>query len=496
MKMGYLTSLSTMPLILHTLLSHLCHFDSFEVHLRLLPILLSVSCGAPSPMNSSPLSHSNAEEGTDEAHADEHHRRFDDVERWSSVFDAPEREAWQMPDVLLAALPIGPGDTVIDIGAGTGYFNAPLAALVGADGQVIAADIETSLVEHMTERAQTENTPNVSARLIDANAPTLPAADVALMVDTYHHITDRQAYFTHIGEQLGRHHRLIIVDFQPGELPVGPGPNHKLGPDVVNAELTSVGYFLESANNDLLPYQFVHIYRWDPTLALLNDPPTGWTDLRAVLPQAQFDIRYHTANNFTEAVLPGYGAEGAWLRDEPAQALVTVHAALAEHGFGVKVYDAYRPLRGTLGMVAWAKRTDQVHLLDNGYIARRSGHNKGNTLDLSLYSLETGDEPDMGTAWDTLSEASHTRNATGDALERRLLLKSVMAEHGFQHYYKEWWHFTFKPDAGLTHRDMPYGCFEAPEGEWVAPEGWEATGYAMPTTWQAQAPCDVDPAIQ
>ncbi|MFT6818688.1 MAG: D-alanyl-D-alanine dipeptidase [Myxococcota bacterium] len=471
--------------------------------MRLLPLLLATACGAPAPVPTSPMLHPTPttedvthEDHEGDHHSGEHHRRFDDVERWSAIFDSPERQAWQKPDDLMAALPIQEGDTVIDIGAGTGYFNSALAAMVGAQGQLIAADIETTLVEHMTVRAQAENTPNVLALVIDATHPTLPIADVALMVDTYHHITDRPAYFAHIGAQLGRHHRLVIVDFQPGELPVGPGPDHKLAPGVVTTELTTAGYILESANDELLPYQFVHTYRWDPTLTQLNAPPDGWTDLRALLPQAQFDIRYHTADNFTGSVLPGYGAEGAWLRDEPAQALSNVHTALAEHGLGVKVYDAYRPLRGTLGMVAWAKRTDQVHLLNDGYIARRSGHNKGNTIDLSLYNLSTGQEQDMGTAWDTLSEESHTRNATGEALERRLLLKSIMAEHGFHHYYKEWWHFTFKPDAGLTHRDVPYGCFETAEGEWTAPEGWDTPGFAMPTAWEPHAPCDAAPAAQ
>lgn len=503
---GYSNSLSTKSPILHTLLSHLCDIDSYEVVLRLSPLLLVVACGTPPAVPSAPSSPAPSTDGTEHTHGSEHHagdhhsgeqhRRFDDVERWSAVFDAPERQEWQKPEALLAALPIRTSDTVIDIGAGTGYFNAPLAAMVGPEGAVIAADIESTLVDHMTARAQAEDTPNVRALLIDANRPELPRADVALLVDTYHHITDRQAYFRHVGTQLGRQHRLVIVDFKPGELPVGPGPDHKLAPDVVSAELTEAGYVLESANDELLPYQFVHTYRWDPSLVHLNDPPSGWTDLRDVLPNAQFDVRYHTADNFTEAVLPGYGAEGAWLRDEPAQALVAVHASLAEHGYGVKVYDAYRPLRGTLAMVAWAKRTDQVHLLDNGYIARRSGHNKGNTIDLSMYHLETGEEPDMGTAWDTLSEASHTRNATGDALERRLLLKSVMAEHGFRHYHKEWWHFTFKPDAGLAHRDMPYGCFEQPEGEWSAPGGWDAPGFEMPKVWNFTGACDKSGVVQ
>ena len=462
---------------------------------------LAGCANAPAPQVSTPDA-SSSTEGHQAHHGDgEQHaghampHSFADVERWSAVFDDPERDAWQKPAELVASLGIQPGQRVIDVGAGTGYFNPHLARAVGADGHVVGADIETTLVEHMQQRAVTDGTPNVTAVHITPTRPDFPqgGADWVLLVDTYHHIEDRADWFAHVAGQMGRQHRLVIVDFKPGELPVGPPPDHKIGPDQVTEELTGVGYVLERANTELLPHQFVHTYRWDPTLRLLNDPPEGWTNLREAIPGAQFDIRYHTADNFTEAILPGYGAEGAWLRDEPAQALLRVHESLAEHGFGVKVYDAYRPLRGTLGMVAWAERTDQVHLLDNGYIARRSGHNRGNTIDLSLFALDTGVEPDMGTAWDTLSEASHTRNATGEALERRLLLKQEMAEQGFVAYHKEWWHFTYEPDDGLPHRDVPYGCFEAAEGEWTAPDGWNTPGYAMPTRWADAGPCEDTP---
>lgn len=457
---------------------------------------LMMACSGGSSAPASPDAAPEAHEAHgDEAHA--HHEGhgaphgFGDVERWSAVFDDPERDAWQKPDELVAALHLAPGDAVLDIGAGTGYLNARLANAVGPTGRVVAADIEATLVEHMAARAEREGTPQVEARVIGADRVELSDGpyDVVLLVDTYHHIDERTAYFAHLGAQAGRLHHLVIVDFKPGELPVGPPPEHKIAPDVITAELAQAGYVLVDENEGLLPHQFVSTYRYDPSLRWLNTPPEGWTDLRQALPTAQFDIRYHTADNFTEAVLPGYGAEGAWLRDEPAAALVQVHTALAEHGYGVKVYDAYRPLRGTLGMVAWATRTDQVHLLDNGYIARRSGHNRGNTIDLSIYELATGNEPDMGTAWDTLSEASHTRNATGEALERRLLLKQVMGEHGFDAYWKEWWHFTFEPDDGLPHRDMPYACFEAAEGAWTAPAGWDTPGYAMPTAWPDHEPC-------
>jgi zinc D-Ala-D-Ala dipeptidase len=217
-------------------------------------------------------------------------------------------------------------------------------------------------------------------------------------------------------------------------------------------------------------------------------PPSGWVDLAQHIPDLRVDARYHTANNFTGAPLPGYGAPAAWLQKAPADALSKVQDSLAEQGLGLIVYDAYRPLRGTLAMVAWAHRTDQVALLDNGYIARRSGHNKGNTIDLSVVTLTTGEPLDMGTPWDTLSEASHTTKASGKALENRLLLRTAMHAQGWKNYYKEWWHYSFDMDGDLTHRDVPYGCWEPAEGTWKAPEGWKEPGYVMPATVEPQ-PC-------
>lgn len=224
----------------------------------------------------------------------------------------------------------------------------------------------------------------------------------------------------------------------------------------------------------------------DPA-AFANAPPEGWVDLTEHIPSLRVDIRYHTPDNFTEAPLPGYGVPGAWLQQAPADALQEVQAELEKQGLGLLVYDAYRPLRGTLGMVAWAERTDQEHLL-NGYIARRSGHNKGNTIDLSVVNLSTGEELDMGTPWDTLNERSHTRNATGEALENRLLLRAAMHAQGWRNYSKEWWHYSFAMEGDLRHRDVPYACFEPAEGSWKAPEGWNQPGYTMPQTWEP-APC-------
>lgn len=220
----------------------------------------------------------------------------------------------------------------------------------------------------------------------------------------------------------------------------------------------------------------------DDMLRWLRPPPEGFVNLREALPGARFEIRYHSPDNFTGAPVPGYGAPGAWLREEVAAALVEVQARLAPQGYGLHVYDAYRPYRATRAFVAWATRTDQVALLDNGYIARRSGHNRGDTLDLSLYALQTGELVDMGTLWDVLDERSHTLRAAGQVLANRLVLRDAMKAAGFHPYSKEWWHFSFEL-PGAQHRDVPYGCYEPDEGAWAPPTGWDTPGWEAPARW-------------
>nr|WP_276604825.1 M15 family metallopeptidase [Nannocystis sp. RBIL2] len=187
----------------------------------------------------------------------------------------------------------------------------------------------------------------------------------------------------------------------------------------------------------------------------LAPPPPGLVDLRAELPGACFDVRYATADNFTGAVLPGYAAAGAWLRPRPAGALARVQAAVSAEGLTLLVYDAYRPARASLAMVEWAERSGRRQLVDAGYIARRSGHNRGDTLDLTLARPGTCEPLDMGTAWDHFGPESHYARAGGDALAHRRQLRRAMQAQGFTPYDKEWWHFTFHdPDAAAL--DIPY----------------------------------------
>lgn len=169
------------------------------------------------------------------------------------------------------------------------------------------------------------------------------------------------------------------------------------------------------------------------------------------------DIRYATDDNFTGAVLPGYSVGAALLRPDAAAALVRVQRRLERWGLGLKVWDAYRPVRATLGMVAWAQRTDNVWVLDEGYVARRSNHNRGNTVDVTAVRLDSGEPLDMGTEYDHFGVESHTRNATGQILANRRILLDAMEAEGWVNYEKEWWHYTYPGERDFI--DVPIGCF-------------------------------------
>ena len=155
------------------------------------------------------------------------------------------------------------------------------------------------------------------------------------------------------------------------------------------------------------------------------------------------DLRYATSNNFTGAPLPGYLANRAYLRREAGAALARVQRGLRPQGLGIKIFDAYRPVRATLAMVDWTERVNRPDLLKDGYIASRSRHNLGLAIDLTLIELATQRELEMGTPFDTFSAAAHTANASGEAAANRQILKDAMEREGFLNYDQEWWHFSF-----------------------------------------------------
>jgi len=172
-------------------------------------------------------------------------------------------------------------------------------------------------------------------------------------------------------------------------------------------------------------------------------------DVRAIDSTIVVTARYATPDNFTGAPLPGYLANRAFLRREAAAALGRVQRRLREQGLGLKVFDAYRPVRATLAMVEWTKRVNRPDLLTNGYIASRSRHNLGLAIDLTLIDRSTGRELEMGTPFDTFSAAAHTANAVGEAAANRRRLIDAMEAEGFVNYDQEWWHFSYEVPTPL-----------------------------------------------
>jgi zinc D-Ala-D-Ala dipeptidase len=173
-------------------------------------------------------------------------------------------------------------------------------------------------------------------------------------------------------------------------------------------------------------------------------------DVRSVDSTIQQDVRYASRNNFTGEPLPGYEAPRVLLRREVAAALGRVQARLRSGGLGLRVFDGYRPVRATLAMVDWAERTGRRELVDSGYIARRSRHNLGVAVDLTMVDLVSGSEVPMGTPFDTFAPEAHTANAEGRVKRYRQILVRAMESEGFQNYEKEWWHFSYPLDGAVA----------------------------------------------
>ena len=204
------------------------------------------------------------------------------------------------------------------------------------------------------------------------------------------------------------------------------------------------------------------------------EPPSkeNFVDLKELMPNLRSDMRYFSSNNFVGAPIDGYNESKVLLTREAAEALKKVQDELERLGFGLLVYDAYRPQRATDHFVRWAQdenddtmkaqfypNLDKKDLFSKGYISVKSGHSRGSTVDVTIVSLKTKQILNMGSPYDLFDEVSsveHTATISKNQHALRLLLKRRMEKHGWKSYPQEWWHFTLKdepfPD---TYFDFP-----------------------------------------
>ena len=200
-----------------------------------------------------------------------------------------------------------------------------------------------------------------------------------------------------------------------------------------------------------------------------SDDASGFVLLSDAVPDAILEIRYYSTFNFIGDRIDGYDEPVALLTKEAALALRAVSDDLVKRGFRLKIYDAYRPQKAVSHFMRWALDTGDARmkayfypelekdaLFPLGFIAERSGHSRGSTVDLTLFDMNTGRELDMGGPFDYLGEKSHADypGVTPEERENRALLRDAMTARGFEPYSGEWWHFTLKsepyPDTYFT----------------------------------------------
>ncbi len=211
--------------------------------------------------------------------------------------------------------------------------------------------------------------------------------------------------------------------------------------------------------------------------------PNGFVYLKNIDPSIEQDIRYAGYHNFLGRPVKGYDAPECILTINAALALRDVQRELKKSNLSLKVYDCYRPQKAVDDFVAWSKMPDQQSMKAEfyprinkadafklGYIARKSGHSRGSTVDLSIIPIPAkkeaayhkgqkleacfsayhqrfqGNSIDMGTGFDCLDPSAHGnyRHINAAAFQNRQFLRAIMEKHHFVHYPPEWWHFTLK----------------------------------------------------
>ena len=201
----------------------------------------------------------------------------------------------------------------------------------------------------------------------------------------------------------------------------------------------------------------------DRSKTIISDDSSDFVMVADVVPGVILDIRYYSADNFIGERIDGYDEPVALLTKEAALALKNASKEIEKKGLCFKIYDAYRPQMAVDHFVRWAQDPKDVRkkevfypgiskqdLFPLGFIAERSGHSRGSTIDLTLHDIVNEKDLDMGGNFDFFGEISHSdyTKLTPEQLDNRRYLREVMCRSGFMPLREEWWHYTL--------RDEPY----------------------------------------
>lgn len=202
-----------------------------------------------------------------------------------------------------------------------------------------------------------------------------------------------------------------------------------------------------------------------------NDGSKNFVVITDVVPDAILEIRYYSTYNFVGERVDGYELPIALMTKQAADSLKVVSDELRQHGYRIKIWDAYRPQSAVNHFIRWAEdlqdttmkhifypMVDKSLLFEQNYILAKSGHSRGSTVDLTLVDEQTGLELDMGSPFDWFGEESHPdyMDLTPTQLANRLVLRHAMLSHGFVGIDSEWWHFT------LANEPFPDTYFDFP----------------------------------
>jgi arsenite methyltransferase len=205
-----------------------------------------------------------AQDQTPRSH-EEMHRLHQDTKAYIAMLEDPERDEYQKPHEVLMALDIKPGETIADIGSGSGYFTLRFAAHVGNEGRVFAVDIDPEMIRHLNRRTRDAGVRNVQTILAEPNDPLLPDASVDrfVVVDTWHHIEKQAEYLALMKKMLKPGGQMVMIDFQKKELPFGPPMEMKIAREDLIRQMEANGFRL-AKEHTFLPYQYFLVFAARP----------------------------------------------------------------------------------------------------------------------------------------------------------------------------------------------------------------------------------------